>query len=200
MTTLDIAEDSAWAAVNTPLSVAHLTEFCRDVERLFRINPMLDFKSFKTVGDNRYEMAGSNSSQDTPFDFDVSFTVTELPDGLRVDYDGGIKSSTLVKVESSEKGSKLTITDAYTNLPAEEREKRLSEVDKSLITWVNYLQRFLIMWKRWHRVPPWRWYMGRVWQPMKPMGRRITYILLWITLAEVTLITLGVAIWFVEFS
>lgn len=199
MTTPDTAEDSAWAAVNTPLPVEPLIKFCQDVERLFRINPMLDFESFKSVGDNRYEMSGCNSSQDKSFDFNVSFKATPLPDGLQIDYEDGIKSSTIIKVESSDTGSKLTITEAYERLSAEEREKRLGEVDKSLITWADYLQRFLIMWKRWHRVPLWGWYMRRVWQPMKPMGRRITYILLWITLAEVTLITLGVGIWFAEF-
>ena len=42
--------------------------------------------------------------------------------------------------------------------------------------------------------------MKRIWQPMKPMGRRITYILLWITVVELALIALGTAIYFVEFT
>jgi hypothetical protein len=42
--------------------------------------------------------------------------------------------------------------------------------------------------------------MRRIWQPMKPSARRITYMLLWISLAEVALIALGVAIYFVEFA
>lgn len=200
MATPDVTEDSAWAAVNTPLSVEHLIKFCGDVERLFRINPMLDFKSFKSLGGNRYTMCGRNLSQETPFEFDVAFKVTELTDGLRIDYEDGIKSSTTLKIEPSEFGSKLTLTDEYDRLPVEQREQRMAEVDKSLNTWVDYLQRFLITWKRWNRIRPWRWYMHYVWQPMKPMGRRITYILLWITLAEVALISLGVAIWFAEFS
>ncbi len=185
MSTPDVAEDSAWAAVNTPLTAEHLTKFCGDVERLFRINPMLDFKSFESLGDNRYAMSGCNISQETPFDFDVTFKVTNLPDGLQIDYDNGVKSRTTVKIEASESGSKLTITEAYERMPAEEREKHLGEVDKSLVTWADYLQRFLVMWKRWNRLRLWRWYMHYVWQPMKPMGRRITYILLWITLAEI---------------
>lgn len=200
MTTPDVAEDSAWAAVNTPLSVEHLTKFCGDVERLFRINPMLEFKSSKSLGDNRYTMCGRNLSQDTPFEFDVTFKVTELADGLKIDYENGIKSSTTIRIEPSEFGSKITLTEEYERLPVEQREQRMGEVDKSLNTWVNYLQRFLITWKRWNRIRPWRWYMRYVWQPMKPMGRRITYILLWITLAEVALISLGVAVWFAEFN
>ena len=193
------AEDAAWAAVNTPLSVGDLKQFSLDIERLFRINPMLEFNSFKSLGNNRYTMSGRNISQEGAFDFDVSFQVTELEDGLRIDYDNGIKSSTVVKIEEAPTGSKLTITDHYERLAAEDREKHLDEVDRSLIRWAEYLQQFLVMWKRWHRWGPWRWYMRRVWQPMKPMARRITYILLWISVVEVALIALGVAIWFVEY-
>jgi len=199
MVTPDVVEDSAWAAVNTPLSVEHLTRFCGDVERLFRINPMLDFQSFKSLGDNRYAMSGQNLSQEPPFEFDVSFKVAKLTDGLKIDYEDGIKSSTTVKIEPSEFGSKITLTDVYERLTVEQREQRMGEVDKSLNTWANYLQRFLVMWKRWYRIPPWRWYMHYVWQPMKPMGRRITYILLWVSVAEIALVSLGVAIWFAEF-
>ncbi|MDX5152203.1 MAG: hypothetical protein R3188_06980 [Acidiferrobacterales bacterium] len=193
------AEDAAWAAVNTPLSVDELKTFCLDVERLFRINPMLEFKSFKSLDDNRYTMVGKNISREGSFGFDVGFKVTELDNGLRIDYDNGIKSSTVVSVEEAPTGSKLTITDYYEGLPVKDRENHLHQVDRSLVRWAEYLQQFLVTWKRWRGWSLWRWYMRRVWQPMKPMGRRITYILLWISAAEIALIALGVAIWFVEY-
>lgn len=194
-----VAEDAAWAAVNTPLSVDELRDFCRDVERLFRINPMLEFTEFRSLGDGRYSFAGRNISQETPFEFRSTFTVTELPDGLQVDYDEGIKSSTRFTIEPAPQGSKLTITDRYERLEPGEREKHLAEVDKSLVIWASYLQRFLVIWTRFSHISLWRWYMRRVWQPMKPMARRITYMLLWISLVEVALIALGVAIYFVEY-
>jgi hypothetical protein len=37
-------KDAAWATINTPLEVNELKLFCQDIERLFRINPMLHFK------------------------------------------------------------------------------------------------------------------------------------------------------------
>jgi len=199
MVTPPVAEDAAWASINTPLSVAELTAFCRDIERLYRINPMLEFQHFKALGQQRYTYAGRNISQETPFEFDYTFTVKELPDGLQVDYDQGIKSKTLIKIEPASQGSKLTITDYYERLPTEERQQHLPEVDKSLLVWANYLQRFLITWSRWSRFAFWRWYMRRIWQPMKPAARRITYSLLWISVVEIALIALGVAIYFVEF-
>ena len=194
-----VAEDAAWASINTPLSISELTAFCRDIERLYRINPMLEFQYFKALGQQHYAYAGRNLSHETPFEFDYTFTVKELPDGLQVDYDQGIRSRTLFKIEAAPQGSKLTITDYYERLSTEEREQHLHEVDKSLVVWANYIQRFLITWSRWSRFAPWRWYMRRIWQPMKPTARRITYTLLWITVVEIALIALGVAIYFVEY-
>ena len=199
MVTPPVAEDAAWASINTPLSVSQLTTFCRDIERLYRINPMLEFQHFKTLGPQRYAYAGRNISQEAPFEFDFTFTVKELPDGLQIDYEQGIKSKTVFKIEPAPQGSKLTITEYYERLSPEEREQHLQEVDKSLVVWANYLQRYLISWASWSRFAFWRWYMRRIWQPMKPSARRITYTLLWITVVEIALIALGVAIYFVEF-
>jgi hypothetical protein len=199
MVTPPVAEDAAWASINTPLSVDELTSFCHDVERLFRINPMLEFQQFNTLGAQRYAFSGRNISQETPFEFDITFSVTELPDGLQIDYDQGIKSKSLFKIEPAPQGSKLTITDYYERLPAEQREQHLHEVDKSLLVWAKYLQSYLVTWSRWSGIGPWRWYMRRIWQPMKPTARRITYALLWITVVEIALIALGVAIYFIEF-
>ena len=199
MVTPPVAEDAAWASINTPLSVEELTSFCHDVERLFRINPMLEFQQFNTLDAQRYAFSGRNISQETPFEFDITFSVTELPDGLQIDYDQGIKSKSLFKIEPAPQGSKLTITDYYERLPAEQREQHLHEVDKSLLVWAKYLQSYLVTWSRWSGIGPWRWYMRRIWQPMKPTARRITYALLWITVVEIALIALGVAIYFIEF-
>ena len=52
------------------------------------------------------------------------------------------------------------------------------------------MQQYLVRWHRWSRIAPWRWYMQHIWLPMKPAARRITYMLLWITLAEIALILL----------
>ena len=200
-----IDQDQAWAAVNTPLEVAALVEFCSDVECLIRINPMLEFKYLKRSGENKFDIKGRNISQDPAFEFEYSITVEPLQDGCRIVYSSGIKVSTLIKIESSSGAegkikSKITITDQYTSMTDEQREQSMGEVDKSLITWLNDIQRYLITWKKWSKFRFFRWYMRLVWQPMKPSGRRITYMLLWISLVEVILIGLGVAIYFIEYA
>ncbi|HHJ16064.1 MAG TPA: hypothetical protein ENJ80_05135 [Gammaproteobacteria bacterium] len=193
-------EDAAWASVETPLSVEALKDFCADIERLYRINPMLEFRHWEAGPDNRFVFSGRNISQEPPFDFEFGLSATRRDDGVHIDYDRGIKSSTTFTIEPAAQGSRLTITDRYERLPAEQRSAHLHEVDKSLVVWAQYLQQYMINWQRWSRFGPWRWYMRRVWQPMKPAGRRITYILLWITTVEIALIALGVAVYFAEYA
>jgi len=200
-------KDRAWAILHTPLGTAELTSFCRDIERLFRINPMLNFHTWQQLEANRYRFAGQNISQQPPFDFDFILTVRRLPEGLQIDYDHGLKSRTTLVIEpatdqseQTEYRSRLIITDSYDGLPENERAKHLHCVDKSISVWANDLQRYLLGWHQWSRFRLWRWYMKQVWQPMKPMGRRIATILVWVTLMELALIVLGGAIYFLEYA
>lgn len=199
MTEIPAATDAAWASINTPLNAEELNIFCQDTERLLRINPMLEFKTWEKISEERYRMAIKNISQEEPFELEVNIQVKKQADEIILLYSNGIKKETTFKIEPSEYGSKLTITDNYDDLSEQDFQARQNEVDKSLITWANYLQRYLIMWKKWSKFSLWRWYMRRVWQPMKPSGRRVTYMLLWITLIEVALITLGAGIYISEF-
>ncbi len=194
--------DAAWAVLHTPLSVPELMQFCRDIERLFRINPMLNIRHWRNLETNRYLFSGQNISQPTPFDFDLVLTVRQLSNGWQIEYDQGVKSRTTFVIEPASDlpdcRSRLTITDYYDGLPENERLRQLHRVDKSISIWAHDLQRFLIRWHQWSKYRLWRWYMQRVWQPMKPMGRRITVILLWVTAAELALVLLGAAIYFLD--
>ena len=197
-------QDAAWAAINTPLHIDAMLVFIQDVERLLRINPMLEFKKWEKLGASQYFMAGRNISQETPFEFETKLTVFRTKNGLEIEYEDGIKSSTVIEIEAIEledgkSGSKLTITDHYDRMDEKARQSKLNEVDKSITTWATDLQRYFLSWRRWSRVRLWRIYMQRVWLPMKPTGRRITYMLLWSSVVEVALLTLGVAIYFAEY-
>lgn len=194
------SEDAAWVSINTPLKLDELKTFSQDIERLFRINPMLEFRQWENLSDDKYRMAITNISQETPFELETELRVENQAEGITIHYSNGVKKKTVLKFEPSELGSKLTIIDDYTGVSKEERQGRLHEVDRSLTNWADYLQRFIVTWQRWSRFTLWRWYMRRVWQPMKPIGRRITYILLWITVVEIALIALGVTIYFIEYT
>lgn len=199
-------KDAAWASINTPLTPEALRSFCLDVERLFRINPMLTFNEWSELEAGHFRCKGQNWSQERPFDFELEFKVESLPEGIRINYLGeSLKSSTLFRVEKVPEGgpglSRLTIVDEYNEaLPEEVRQAQLHRVDRSIRVWAEYLLRYLIIWDRWSWCPPWRWYMQRIWLPMKPSGRRITYMLLWISALEVALIGLGVIIYYLEYA
>jgi hypothetical protein len=200
LSTPTTSEDAAWASINTPLKLDELKTFSQDIERLFRINPMLEFRQWENLADGKYRMAVTNISQEKPFELETELRVENQTEGITIHYSNGPKKKTVLKFEPSELGSKLTIIDDYTGLSDEERKSHLHEVDRSLTNWADYLQQFLILWQRWSRFTLWRWYMRRVWQPMKPIARRITYILLWISVAEIALIALGVTIYFIEYA
>lgn len=193
-------EDAAWATITTPLKIDELKTFCENIERLFRINPMLEFIQWKNLSDNHYRMTVKNISQETPFELETELKVENQDNNITIHYSNGLKKMTVLKFEPCAQGSRLTIIDDYTGSGEAERQSRLNEVDKSLTNWADYLQRFIVLWQRWSRFVLWRWYMRRIWQPMKPMARRITYMLLWITAAEIALISLGVAIYYIEFT
>jgi hypothetical protein len=192
-------EDRAWAAFNVPLPPSELIAFCQDVERLLRINPYLEFKQWQPLGEGRFHFQGRNLSREPALEIDLELSAEAQPDGIIIHYHDGLKASTRFAVEASSIGSKMTIVEDYSRHDPQTREARLHEVDQSLVKWAEDLQAWLVRWKRWSGFPPWRWYMRRMWLPMKPSARRITYILLWISLAEVALIGLGVVIYLLEY-
>lgn len=193
-------QDAAWASIQTPLDPQALQVFCLDIERLFRINPYLEFKTWEQRDENQYHFSGRNLSQEPALEFELDLKVEPTPNGLIIHYAQGLKNSTTLLIEPADTGSKLTITEDYSGSTEAERKARLQEVDKSLTHWAGDLQSFLITWHRWSRLSLWRWYMRRIWQPLKPTGRRIVYMVIWISVVEVALIALGAAIYWSEYT
>jgi hypothetical protein len=88
--------------------------------------------------------------------------------------------------------------DDYSRLPAAEREQRMDEVDRSLTAWGRGLYTYLAQVRRWGWCPPWRWYMRRLWVPMKPMARRISWMLIMINAVFFVLFLLVALIFWIE--
>lgn len=189
--------DAAWCSVPCSLDIDDLKTFCMDIERLLRINPMYEFSDWQTLADNRYRFIGKNLSNDR--DIDVTITVETSDAGIDLVYGAGLKQRTELRFKPSPAGSELHITECYTqDLTDAEREARIGEVDHSLVPWAKDLQEYLLSWKRWRWCAPWRWYMRRVWQPMKPTARRITYMLIWISIAEIVAFLLIFLVFWLE--
>ena len=188
--------DAAWVVIDTPLPPARLAEFCRDLERLYRINPYLEFRRWRTLPDGSADAAYRNLSNGREIEVRLSLT-PEAEGSFTVHYDRGIKQSTLFSIEPTPGGGRLKITDEYDAATGPDAPE-LAEVDRSLHAWGVALRDYLRREARWGGFPPWRWYMRRVWVPMKPAARRITFIILLVTLAELALFALVMAIYWIE--
>ncbi len=176
-------EDAAWVTIETPFAAEELRSFLDDVERLYRINSLLVFEDWRQTDKTRYRLRAKNLSNGRLLDTELNVEATD--DGIAVRYSEGLKTATRFRVEPWPDGpAKLIVTDDYSGTSADEREARIDEVDKSLVVWGRNLHRYLHQWKKWSWVPGWKFYMRRVWQPMKPMARRICFILIVVTAAE----------------
>jgi hypothetical protein len=191
--------DASWVVVDTPLGLPALREFCADIERLLRINPYLEFQRWQRTGTDGIQASFRNLSNQQMVELDLRVE-RESDDAFALIYRAGIKARTRFVLEAAGAGSRLTITDDYAGMPAAEREQRLHEVDKSLTAWGWALHEYLRREQRWGGCALWRWYMRRLWLPMTPRARRITYMLVLLTAAELVLILLVATIYWIEFA
>ena len=190
-------EDKAWATIQTTLRPVRLSEFCRDLERLYRINPYIEFRSWKTTAPGQIHTEFRNLSNHQDYSLDLTL-VQESDDAFSVRYAQGIKAATHFEIEATDRGANLKITDDYSRLRAEEREQRLDEVDKSLPAWGHAIHEYLRRHQRWGWILTWRWYMRWMWVPMKPSARRIAWMLYLITVVEFFFILFVALIWWLE--
>ena len=177
------SRDVAWVAIPALQPPAELAPHLRDVEVLLRVNPYYYFSAWRKIGPDAYHVELENQSNQQKLALDLY--VTPGPEqGLTISYRQGLKKRTYFTIEPLGTGSRLVITDDYEAVPESEREARMSEVDKSLKAWGEALRLYFLRLKRWSWVPGWRWYMRRVWVPMKPSARRIVWLLFLITVVE----------------
>ena len=191
------SSDAAWVSLQTTLPATALLELCRDIEAIFRINPHYYFKSWRKTGPSAHALEFENQSNQTNNSVNIEVGATTA-EGFTVSYDQGIKKRTVFCIEPTPQGGKLTVTDDYESIPEAERAQRLLEVDRSLQAWGEALQRYFLRQKRWSWLPGWRWYIRRVWIPMKPSARRIVWMLYLITAAEFAFFVLVILIWWNE--
>jgi hypothetical protein len=191
------SEDRVWATIQTTLRPEALRDFCRDLERLYRINPYSEFRVWKETAPGQVHAEFRNLSNKQNYSLDLTL-VPESDSIFSVNYSQGIKAATRFEIQPIGPGSSLTITDDYNRLSAEERVQRLDEVDKSLPAWGQAIYDYLRRHRRWGWIAPWRWYMRRVWVPMKPSARRIVWLLVLITVVEFLFFVFVALIWWLE--
>ncbi len=189
--------DAAWVRVPARLGPETLARELADPEVLLRLNPYYYFKICRRTGPDSFhaEFENQSNQQQVAVDIDVARGPGA---GLTFHYRQGVKRRTFFTIEPDGRGSTLVVTDDYSGGSEDERKQRDAEVDKSLLAWGEALRVYLLRVWRYSRVPGWRWYMRRLWIPMKPSGRRIVWLLYLITLVEFAFFCFVVLIWWVE--
>jgi hypothetical protein len=188
----EAGEDSAWTMVPTALAAGELLRQLDDPERLLRVNPHWNFAAWELDPDESFRLRVRDTLADRSWE--TSGRIERHDDGLRLVYADGLKAATRFRIEADGPGARLWVIDDYGRLPAAERAMRLDEVDRTLPAWGEALGRYCAGWRRWHRWPPWRWYMERVWRRMTPLARRIARLLIWISVIELAVFVLLVAV------
>jgi hypothetical protein len=114
------SEDRVWATIQTTLRPEALRDFCRDLERLYRINPYSEFRMWKEMAPGQVHAEFRNLSNKQDYSLDLTL-VPESDSVFSVRYSQGIKAATRFEIQPTGLGSNLTITDDYSTLPVEER-------------------------------------------------------------------------------
>ena len=192
-------EDKAWVEFKTPISKDQLLEFCSEIERLLRINPYLTDIEWENISQEQNRFSALNHSQEPAFEIQTNVQIEKDSDSVIAHYSDGLKLSTTFSVEEDVLGSKLTITEHYRYLSDQEYEKHFHEIDKSLSKWAEEIQTYIMQWHKWSWFAPWRWYKEYVWLQMKPAARRISYILILVSIAETALIILIAVFLYLKF-
>jgi hypothetical protein len=176
-------DDFARVEISTPFNKDWLQAFVENPQRILRINSLFEFSKLEKTGDTQWHMVGKNLSNNVPFD--VTFEAKSTASGFLLTYNGWLKTSTKLHITKADDDTcRLIITDDYSGTNSTERKQRIAEVDNSIIQWGNDIHRYLQQWKRWSWLPGWKRYMLGYWQAMKPSTRRISFMLITITMAE----------------
>ena len=199
MNAADASPDASWVSVETPLDIDAMRDFCGDLERLYRINPYLEIQTWQPIAAGGFRVAWRNLSNNQSAALELRLE-SESQDAFLIRYSQGIKGHTRFTLQARDSGSLLVIRDDYSGLPQAERASRVAEADRSLPAWGWALHGYLRNQVRWGGIPLWRWYMRRIWLPLRPGARRIMNLIVWATIAEFLLFLFVMLIYWIEFT
>ncbi len=183
------AGDEARAAIELPLTPAELRSFLADTELVLRLNPHLEIEQWQSLPDGfsftvLNELNGQRLATAVRVDDTAADRVLEYAEGL--------KQATHFAVEPATAGARLIVTEHYPRID-DPGDPRVAEVDRSLVPWVAALHRHLLARRRGAWIPGWQWWHERFMPGMAPRQRRITRLILWVSLVEF-IIFLGLVI------
>ena len=185
-------EDAAWISVDLPSPSGEVYAFTQKLERLFRLNPHLEIKSWqeetsgKIFSGKQFRIETFNEMNRHNQKMVLSVNDVQPDVKFSLNYDSGLKQATIFTVQSlAPNASRLMVKELY---PAEmstaERQQRLSEVDRSLLPWGAAIHGYFKRRARWGWFPFYDWLQDGFWLGMLPRQRRIARMIIWTTVLE----------------
>ena len=173
-------KNAAWVTISTRLDAQTLKHLSFNVERIYRLNPFLKINAWQKQNESTQEVEWENHSIEPPSQERIRLTIEIHENELQIVYANGIKSRSILIVEPGDKGAQLTLIDDY----GDRGERDSHKVDRSLHVWGRALQTFFNHYRILRHLPYADNLIDRFWIKLSPFARRITYILLVITLVE----------------
>ncbi len=174
-------DDAAWVRIETKLDVKTLYTFCLQVERLYRLNPYFRFETWHQIDSNNFIATWENHSSDVVHQIETRLSLGVHENEICIKYQSGIKVETYFIIEPNINAADLVIVDRY----GSSEYGQVDDVDKSIHAWGLSLNRFFKHYAYLKSVPGSLMLIDRFWIRLTPMARRITYILLVVTVVEV---------------
>ena len=199
-------EDSAWVSMDLPLSPGEIYAFIQKIERLFRLNPHLEIKSWqentpgKVYPGKQIRLDALNEMKGLQQSMTLSVCDVQPDSSFSLSYNSGLKQATVFTVQGlTPASSRLVVKERYpSEISAAERETRLNEVDKSLVPWGEAIHSYFIRRRRWGWLPFFSWLQDTFWLGMTPRHRRIARLLIWSTVLEFVVFLFVFVIYWLE--
>ena len=179
-----LADNSTWVTLEIPASSAELFEFLKNTERLFRLNPYLDIQHWEEKEGGQIHLQALNEMNGVKYDLDIVLESSQPGTSFLLRYSQGLKKALEISLQAAPAPGRsiLTLREHYHQVW--QGEQQLKEIDHSLIPWGNAIRLYLKAIKAWAWFWPYRWYKEKLWVRMRPTHRRITRMLVWVTLLE----------------
>ena len=201
-----VVEDFASISVDLPLAKEDVYSFIRGIERLYRINPHLEIKSWQedkkgeVYSGKKIRVDSLNEMNGMQQNITLSLGDLQQEASFSLSYDSGLKQATIFTVEgTTQTSSKLIVKELYpADLSVAEREARLNEVDKSLVPWGEAIHSYFKRRARWGWLPLYSWFQDTFWLGMSPRHRRVARLIILTTVLEFVVFMFVFVIYWLE--
>ena len=196
-------KNTAWVAVEIPVHVNKLFDFLRNPERLFRLNPYLDIREWEEMSATKqFHLKALNEMNGVTYDHLITIELVELNARILLSYDKGLKRALEISLLPGPSGTILTLREHYYPPPqsGEYQEEQLKEVDHGLLPWAASIRKYFFGLEKWGWLRPYRWYKESFWLGMRPTHRRISRMIIWVTVFEFVVFLFVFTIYWLELA